>query len=325
MELPRALRSILPENFIENKSFDAWALAFIDFRSGRVVGAQSFQRQIKPLCNKVFFDLASLTKPLTLGLLKHAYSSEFDLELDALIEHRAGIPAWGRLAKESWKQLVYQLPAQKNNTLYSDLSFLKAQLLLEEKTGKTLKELISPYLSSTVFFWQDVKDKSRCPITGQRKGENIQGEVHDDNAFYLKTELSHAGLFSTAIGLADFLLSFNQKFDLLETQKSRETDYRFFQAWDSPSGELTLAGNKVGGAGFGHLGFTGTSIWIDPDRLMGQILLTNTTRYHWYEKRHLNQIRREIGNFGWTMFDQNGWDYFADVFESLRAWPNEKS
>jgi CubicO group peptidase (beta-lactamase class C family) len=48
------------------------------------------------------------------------------------------------------------------------------------------------------------------------------------------------------------------------------------------------------------LGFTGTSIWIDPERMLGHVILSNATKIHWYDKQGLNDLRRAIGQEVWS-------------------------
>ena len=62
----------------------------------------------------------------------------------------------------------------------------------------------------------------------------------------------------------------------------------------------TLAGNGCSQATAGHLGFTGTSVWIDFEKEVGHIILSNATQNYWYEKAGLNQLRRTIGQLVWA-------------------------
>ncbi len=61
----------------------------------------------------------------------------------------------------------------------------------------------------------------------------------------------------------------------------------------------TLAGRGCGEFTFGHLGFTGTSIWIDPEKMKGHVILSNATKFHWFDKTNLNDMRRVIGEQVW--------------------------
>jgi CubicO group peptidase (beta-lactamase class C family) len=78
-------------------------------------------------------------------------------------------------------------------------------------------------------------------------------------------------------------------------------NHRFAYGWDRVENPgNTLAGAGCGPSTFGHLGFTGTSIWIDPEKGLGHVILSNATKYHWYDKVGLNDIRRAIGEKVWS-------------------------
>ena len=66
----------------------------------------------------------------------------------------------------------------------------------------------------------------------------------------------------------------------------------------------TLAGDGCSPHTFGHLGFTGTSIWVDCEKSLGVITLTNATKKFWFERDGLNNIRRSIGSFVWKNYHQ---------------------
>jgi CubicO group peptidase (beta-lactamase class C family) len=145
----------------------------------------------------------------------------------------------------------------------------------------------------------------------------LRGEVHDENAGRLGGVSGHAGLFSTAGDLAKFA-------GWLLTQRSeslyiacadtptcppniKKPLVRMFTqrqnipsgssralGWDTPS-ELSSAGTKMGPNAFGHTGFTGTSIWFDPDRGVFIILLTNRVNPTRANTKIL-QVRRRVAD-----------------------------
>jgi len=113
----------------------------------------------------------------------------------------------------------------------------------------------------------------------------IQGEVQDENASVLGGVAAHAGLFSTASDVASFaqcLLRGGSPILRPETialfttrQPSPEGTSRAL-GWDTPS-VPSQSGRYFSTASFGHLGYTGTSLWIDPARQLSVTLLTNRT------------------------------------------------
>jgi CubicO group peptidase (beta-lactamase class C family) len=119
------------------------------------------------------------------------------------------------------------------------------------------------------------------------RGRVVHGEVHDENAAALGGVAPHAGLFSTAGDLAifaQFLLDGGVACD--ERWLRGDTVARFARrservpgssralGWDTPS-EQSSAGRYFSAGSFGHTGFTGTSLWIDPERELFAVLLTN--------------------------------------------------
>lgn len=113
----------------------------------------------------------------------------------------------------------------------------------------------------------------------------IQGEVQDENAFVLGGVAGHAGLFSTAEDVARFaraLLSGGSPIMRPETialftrRESGPARTSRALGWDTPSSP-SQSGKYFGPNSFGHLGYTGTSLWIDPDRKVSITLLTNRT------------------------------------------------
>ena len=113
----------------------------------------------------------------------------------------------------------------------------------------------------------------------------IQGEVQDENAFVLGGVAAHAGLFSTAEDLARFahaMLNGDHPILRAETvalftrREAVPTGTSRALGWDTPS-TPSQSGKYFGSAAFGHLGYTGTSLWIDPERRLSITLLTNRT------------------------------------------------
>ncbi len=113
----------------------------------------------------------------------------------------------------------------------------------------------------------------------------IQGEVQDENAFVLGGVAGHAGLFSTAEELAIFAQTFlagvspilrPETISLFTRRESEPAHTSRALGWDTPSSP-SQSGKYFGARSCGHLGYTGTSVWIDPDRQLSITLLTNRT------------------------------------------------
>ena len=131
----------------------------------------------------------------------------------------------------------------------------------------------------------------------------IWGEVHDQNAWFFGNECGHAGLFSTAEEVLKIALQFLPDTTVLlrpETCSLFRTNYtdglgqhRSF-GFELASTQNSTAGTKVSPQTFGHLGFTGTSLWIDPVKERAFVLLTNRTHDHRLPFVNINPIRRRF-------------------------------
>jgi CubicO group peptidase (beta-lactamase class C family) len=111
----------------------------------------------------------------------------------------------------------------------------------------------------------------------------LQGEVHDENAFALGGVAGHAGLFSTAADLAVFAQMMLNGGEFNGTRIIADSTVALFTTraagtralgWDTCGGSGSC-GKYLGADAYGHTGFTGTSLWLDPDRDMFVVLLTN--------------------------------------------------
>jgi CubicO group peptidase (beta-lactamase class C family) len=143
------------------------------------------------------------------------------------------------------------------------------------------------------------------PITGWRNKKLISGEVHDDNCFVIHDFISHAGLFATVGGICRSLLTLNSKHDLLNKVntafKTHKEEDRYINGFDRPTDLLnTAAGVGCSRTTFGHLGFTGTSFWIDIEKMRGSVILTNATRNYWYDRNGLIEMRKYLGSLIWN-------------------------
>ncbi len=136
----------------------------------------------------------------------------------------------------------------------------------------------------------------------------VHGLVHDERAWQLGGVAGHAGLFSTAEDLASYAqMMMDSGFFGGRRQFSREIIEEFTRrqgmppgsgraiGWDTPAAVNSSAGDYFSEGSFGHTGFTGTSMWIDPNRRVAVILLTN--RVHPTRKRGgMTQVRRDFHN-----------------------------
>ena len=215
-----------------------------------------------------------------------------------LLEHRSGLPAgrdlW-RLAHtaEEARAAVLETPliaAPGQYYEYSDLGADVLGFMVESITGQRLDQ----FLDARVFAPLGMKDTHFRPDASLRgriapteltppRGYPLRGEVHDENAYALGGVAGHAGLFSTASDLSIFAQMLLNGGTFNGTRILADSTVTLFTkraagtralGWDTCAGEFGC-GKYMSANAYGHTGFTGTSLWIDPDRDMFVVLLTN--------------------------------------------------
>lgn len=300
-ELIHIVRSLLPA-----ENFDALGVGVIDFQKKTFEVFEAEKTPVELLFRsepRLYFDLASLTKVLSNSLSYFLKPEAFDEKMKLCLSHRGGLPAWGLLPDKGWEEMILSYPVKESETLYSDFSALRVMLELKKKNIDE-KEICRTVWDKETMYWLDLPPWYPTLQNGYVKGEPNYHEVHDPNARNLRTFCSHAGLFSTADGVCRTLLNYEEKTGMLEKVKEdlKKHRHRFALGWDrveDPSN--TLAGKGCGQFTFGHLGFTGQSIWIDPEKKRGHVILSNATKHYWFEKQGLNDIRRALGEKIWEM------------------------
>ncbi len=220
-----------------------------------------------------------------------------------LLTHSSGLPAWRPLYREAGSRaaalaLVDTTPlatAPGEKFVYSDLGAMVLTQVVERITG----EPIDRFLERRVFGPLGMPATRYLPPAGWRdriapteidtafRHRLLRGEVHDENAGRLGGVSGHAGLFSNALDLSRFaaLLLNGGAWDTLQLIRA-ETVAEFTRrqelppgssralGWDTPSAGSS-AGHELSQRAFGHTGFTGTSLWMDPERDLFVVLLTN--------------------------------------------------
>ena len=218
-----------------------------------------------------------------------------------LLTHSSGLPAWRPLYKETTTPeearalaiatALDTLPGVR--MVYSDLGAIILGVLVERVSGERLED----YLARHVFGPLQMQSTEYRPGAALLprvapteydpwRQRQIHGEVHDENAFSLGGVSAHAGLFSSAHDVARLCRMYLNGGALDGVRIVRpETIHRFTTVqdstlsnralgWETPNG-TNSAGHLLKRPAFGHTGFTGTSIWIDPSRDLFIVLLTN--------------------------------------------------
>ena len=218
--------------------------------------------------------------------------------LRQLLEHRSGLPAGRDLwrvahSPEEARQMVIDTPLGCRPGAcyeYSDLGADMLGFVVEAASGEPLDQFLQekvygPLGMTDTFFRPADSLRGRIAPTEVTppRGYPLRGEVHDENAYALGGVAGHAGLFSTAADLSVFAQMMLNGGEYNGVRVVADSTVRLFTT--RAAGTRALGWdtcNNDGGCGaylsdraYGHTGFTGTSIWIDPDREMFVILLTN--------------------------------------------------
>ncbi len=208
--------------------------------------------------------------------------------------------------KMAHDEALIALPGEKS--LYSDVGFILLGEVIEQVSQMSLdlfytQQILTPSKSTESFFVpidESPSDLEHFPFAAtedlpHRNGV-IQGIVHDDNAYVMGGVAGHAGLFSTALGVYHLVSAWNSALKgsgflspeiatrFVTRQQGREVPEGSSRAlgWDTPSHPrgsdgpgISSSGHHFSASSFGHLGFTGTSIWVDQEKELVVIFLSN--------------------------------------------------
>ncbi|MBU2637084.1 MAG: serine hydrolase, partial [Bacteroidetes bacterium] len=220
-----------------------------------------------------------------------------------LLLHNSGLPAWQKfyLTCNTSSEVLDSIYNSKliyktgDSTVYSDFGFIVLGKIIEKITGFPLdiylkNEFFEPLGMQNTFYNPSSDILQRVAPTEfdtvWRK-KLVQGAVHDETAALLGGVSGHAGLFSTATDLAIFVQMILNGGSYGGVQYIKPEPIKLFTerpnmkmqrglGWDFKTlNGYSSAGNLFGQKSFGHTGFTGTSIWVDPERNLFVIFLTN--------------------------------------------------
>jgi CubicO group peptidase (beta-lactamase class C family) len=268
------------------------------------------------------------TGRLDVGRTVASYLPEFDapdkatITVRMLLTHSGGFEAYaplyqtlrGRaayLAAINSRPLAY---APGSRTIYSDWDMVVLQAVIERITSLPLDQYIDGHLfrqlgMTDTRFNPDTADavlrRRIAPTTFDTIRGLLRGTVHDGNAWAIGGVSGHAGLFSTARDLAifaQFLLDGGTYGDVRVLAPQTIARWTARQGpgvsralgWDTPAPQSS-AGRYFSPRSFGHTGFTGTSIWIDPERGLFVVVLMNRVNSRGEATRHA-QLRRDVAD-----------------------------
>ena len=248
----------------------------------------------------VLFDQGRLDLEAPVSTYLPAFSGGWkdSVTVRQLLTHRSGLPAgrdlWrvARTADEARAAvLATNLECRPGQCyIYSDLGADVLGFVVEAVAGESLDNFLhdkvfEPLGMTDTFFRPADSLTYRIAPTeiAPPRGYPLQGQVHDENAYALGGVAGHAGLFSTAADLSIFAQMMLNGGEYNGVRILSDTTVALFTrraagtralGWDTAEG-TGGAGKFLDSRAYGHTGYTGTSIWIDPDRQMFVLLLTN--------------------------------------------------
>ncbi len=272
-----------------------------------------------PCTLESLFDLASLTKlattavtlamvregALEIGMPFRALVPDFrggkkdDVTLRHVLTHTAGLQWWLPLWREVqgldeavWRAAQEPLAQDIGAFKYSDLGYIMLTQALANVDGRPFADVVrtkvlDPVEAPAASYGPRPPDVS---VATERDAEwrkkRLRGEVHDENAFAMGGVAGHAGLFGTAADVASIARVYrdgavigNELAHLARTEHAKSDNVRRGLGLALRAPHDAMVGRFMGADSYGHTGFTGTSVWIDPATDLTVILLTNRVYY----------------------------------------------
>jgi len=244
------------------------------------------------------------------------------ITLRMLLTHRSGLRPWLPLWRETtdaaaaFARTCAEQPVTTPGTAteYSDLNAILLGRALERTGGAPLDELLlrevtGPLEMRATSYRGDVAAPFDVAPTTRGEGQVLRGQVNDENAERLGGVSGHAGVFATGLDLARFLQAWMGHARGSVSWLDDSTRLAFTAApptgrppgWDRPDrkrGEPSQFGDRASEATYGHTGWTGTQLWVDPTRDVFVVLLTNRAYApaHPDSQRRLKLVRGQVAD-----------------------------
>jgi CubicO group peptidase (beta-lactamase class C family) len=218
----------------------------------------------------------------------------------SLLTHSSGLTAWlpffrDYAGRQEFQHAICSLPleyAPDTQAIYSDLGFILLGFIAEDAGGASFRaqatQLLDKLTTAALMFNPPVGLRPSIAPTEEDpwRGRRLIGEVHDENCWALGGAAGHAGLFGTAQAVGDFARVMLGAVKDTDTRLASVDTVRMFVSRFGPAtGSRALGwdtmlptsscGTKMSTSAFGHTGFTGTTLWIDPDHDVYVVFLTN--------------------------------------------------
>jgi CubicO group peptidase (beta-lactamase class C family) len=301
------------EEAIAARAFPAASLAIVkqgELAAHKAFGRQTLDSDATIVTTGTVFDLASVSKVVATTTaaavlyergvldLDNTVPGRDDLTIRSLLTHTSGLPAHIKFyeqtqARDELVRLAYSTPLEVppcSHTQYSDIGFIILGDVMEQLSREPLdrfcqREIFAPLgMRNTCFnppesIWHNIPPTRDDQYFRYRV---IQGEVNDENAAVMNGVAAHAGVFSTSYDVALFAQCWlsggtpilKPETVALFTRQQPGTERAL--GWDRPTPPST-SGQHFSPSSFGHIGYTGTTLWCDPEKQLAVALLTNRT------------------------------------------------
>jgi CubicO group peptidase (beta-lactamase class C family) len=247
-----------------------------------------------------------------------------DITIRHLLTHTSGLPGWIRFYLDlNGKERIIQEICNTDLVnepgtvyVYSDLGMIIMQKIIESITNKTLDQLVRDYVTiplgmKRTFYNPDSSLRNEIVPTEVSEWHQklVHGFVHDENTYVMGGVSGHAGMFSTVQDLFVFCQMYLNKgfyenkrilksetIELFTSRQNMIEGSTRALGWDTRSDKNSMAGDYMSMQAFGHSGFTGTTIWIDPENQVFVVLLSNRV-YPTRENKKIFRVRPIVHNY----------------------------
>jgi CubicO group peptidase (beta-lactamase class C family) len=218
----------------------------------------------------------------------------------SLLTHSSGLTAWlpfyrDHQGRQEFQHAICSLPLEytpDTQAIYSDLGFILLGFIVEDAGGRSFQshatQVLSTITSAPLMFNPPPELRRSIAPTEHDpwRGRRLVGEVHDENCWALGGAAGHAGLFGTAEAVGDFARAMLGGVKGTDPRIAGADAVRLFVrragaatgsralGWDTML-PTSSCGTAISPSAFGHTGFTGTTLWIDPEREVYVVFLTN--------------------------------------------------
>jgi CubicO group peptidase (beta-lactamase class C family) len=267
----------------------------------------------------------TLLDPLTRWFPEFEGTGREDVTILNLLTHTSGLNDIAISSVEPLKTTIHKAALQKNGRLpgsrflYADINFILLSELVHRASGVSLDRYCSEHLfgplgmGDTMFLPPHELAGSIAPTLGSAN-QLLTGIVQDENARHLGGIAGHAGLFSSASDLSRYATMILNKgwlhgIQVLSERVLEQMTAPYFYSngtvvrglgWDIHSPYSSPRGSLFSEMSFGHTGYSGSSIWIDPERNLFVILLA--VRFNYRDPRQINRLRSDISTIAASVF-----------------------